>query len=408
MILLLFFYLALGYLTTAIQRVPVTGVQDPMLPLPPAERTVVSGVFSVHTGRSHDARGTRDQVAEAAEQAGLDFVVIGDHPPAPERPDWALWEPTFMEGVLLSGGVELRGPRPGKVLAMGLDSTFRRWEGSMESFVAFLDRQEATTMIVHGRGPRESERWEHDRILGFDGWEVLDVSEAARARLQGVWGPYHLLTFLVGLPLGFGDEALLHLMREGFDTPAAAAYDSLRVRGPLTATAGLNVHPKLALGPILVPSYGPFLRTLVSHVVVDRPFSEDAREARDLLAAGIRRGNVFISMGSHPAVEEFWSGVLLPNRHATDMGAEAVVADTGFLRAGFRGSWLQNTVYRIVRDGREVAWVLDSELEWPIPGPGHYRVEVYRYGARVGNVFFRLRPWIFANPVVVLEVAESR
>jgi hypothetical protein len=359
-------------------------------------------VFSVHTWRSHDARGTREDVAKAAAEAGLDFVVVGDHPPAPERPGWALWDPVFLEGVLVDGGVELRSPRPGKVLAMGVDSTYRQWEGDLDSFVAFLEREKATTMIVHGRGPRGSERWEHDRIQGFDGWEVLDVSESARARLGGLWGPYHLLTFLAGLPLGLGDEALLHVMREGFDTPAVAAYDSLRARGPLTATAGLNVHPKLSLGPLLLPSYGPFFRTLVAHLVVDRPLPEDPQEARDLLAQGIRSGELFIALGGHPAVDEFWFGALSPAGHAASMGSRIVLQEGVVLKAGFRGAWTQNTVFRVMKDGEEMAWRVGPELEWPVSEPGIYRVEVYRYGARMGGIFFRLKPWIFTNPVTVM------
>ena len=39
------------------------------------------------------------------------------------------------------------------------------------------------------------------------------------------------------------------------------------------------------------------------------------------------------------------------------------------------------------------------DLEWDPQGPGIYRVEVYTYSARLGTLVFRLRPWIFGNPV---------
>jgi len=398
----LILYMAAGYLTTAFHRVEM---EDPVVPafsLPLADRVLLSGVFSVHTERSHDARGTREQVAAAAASAGLDFVVVGDHPPDPRRPEWALWDPTFMDGVLVDGGIELRAPETGKVLAMGVDSVFKRWEGGLGAFTNFLAQEGATSVVVHGRGPRGSERWEHGRIRGLQGWEVLDVSEFARARLRSPWGLYHLLTFVVGYPFGLADEALLHLMREGFETAAVAAYDSLRGDQPLTATAGLNVHPKVSLGPVLLPAYGPFFRTLVAHVAVDDSLPPDPVLARNLLGLGIEDGEVFISAGRAQAARGFRLRAVLEEGFGAPLGSN-VAPRTGLtLRGGFSSDPGRNVAYRILRNGRAIRWILGPELEWALPRPGVYRVEVYTYSARVGDVFFRLKPWIFANSIGVL------
>ncbi len=392
-------YMAAGYFTTAFSRVELSDQTESNLALPTAERTLVSGVFSVHTERSHDAWGTREQVAAAASSAGLDFVVIGDHPPDDRRPGWELWEPEFFDGVLIDGAVELRAPEAGKVLAMGVDSTYRQWTGSLGSFRGFLDNHGATSMIVHSRGPRESERWIHQRIVGVQGWEVLDLSESSRRRLKGPWSLYHLLTSVIGYPLGLADESLLHSMREGFSTPAVAAYDSIRQGGPLTATAGLNVHPKLRFGPVLIPSYGPFFRTLVSHLAVDGPLPSDPVWAQGSITAGLRRGELFISLGDPLAARAFRLRVVLADGYGAPMGADVPARSGMVLRGGFEEAPGRKVVYRIVRNGREVEWILGPELEWEPPRAGLYRVEVYTFGARVGNVFFRLKPWIFANPI---------
>ena len=392
-------YMAAGYLTTAIRKVEVSEPTVPEFSLPTPARTLLSGVFSVHTQRSHDAQGTRSQVASAAVSAGLDFVVIGDHPPDDRRPDWEIWEPEFMDGVLVEGGLELRAPEAGKVLAMGVDTTYKQWEGNLGSFLGFLIERNVTSMVVHGRGPRESERWIHRRIGGVRGWEVLDISESGRARLRGPWSLYHLLTFIVGYPLGLADEALLHSMREGFDTPTIAAYDSLRQERLITATAGLNVHPKLSLGPILAPSYGPFFRTLVCNVAVAEPLPADPAFAEEVIEEGIRRGELFISLGLSEAARGFRLRAVLAEGYGAYMGAD-VPAQTGMvLRAGFEEDPGRKVVYRILRNGHEMEWVLGPELEWRPARSGVYRVEVYSYGARFGNTFFRLRPWIFANPI---------
>jgi 3-deoxy-D-manno-octulosonic-acid transferase len=400
--LALLLYLMAGYVSTAFSRVTVLEMAAPDMPLPTQEGELWSGVFSVHTDRSHDARGTRDAVAAAAASAGLDFVVIGDHPPDDRKPGWEFWEPAFLGGVFLEGGQELRSPQAGKILAVGVDTTYKQWQGDYTSFAEMLAEEGATAFVVHGRGPRGSERWVNPDARGVQGWEVLDISEFARHRLTGPWSLYHLLTLAVGTPLGLGDEALLHLMREGFETPTVAAYDSLRANGSLTATAGLNSHPKVELGPVLIPGYTSAFRTLVSHVSVPGASVRDPGLASAALMAGARRGNVFVSAGRREAARSFRMAALAPGgSFGAAMGGATQYGEGVILRAGFEEDPERKLLYRIVMDGEAVAWTLGPELEWRAPGPGLYRVEVYSYSARIGDTIFRLRPWIFGNPILL-------
>lgn len=424
--LALLIYMAAGYGTTLFVRVPIQEGESPGLPpgaaqasgsaLPDLEGTLWSGVFSVHTDRSHDARGTREDVAEAARAARLDFVVIGDHPPDDRKPGWEFWKPVVLEGVLVEGGQELRSPDAGKILAVGVDTTYKRWEGDYRSFAEMLVREEATAFVVHGRGPRGSERWVNPDARDIQGWEVLDISEFARRRLGGPWSLYHLLTLMAGTPLGLGDEALLHLMREGFRTPTVAAYDSLRMEEPLTATAGLNTHPKLELGPALLPAYGPFFGTLVTHVAVEGEWDEGgtggvgsrelkpeglgAAGASAALMAGARRGNAFISLGNDEAAPAFRMGAVdRTGQRVASMGGREVFFPGVTLRSGFVTDPERKLLYRVVRNGTGEAWIPGPELAWTVREPGMYRVEVYSYWGRLGGLVIHLRPWIFGNPI---------
>ncbi|MFC1574882.1 hypothetical protein ACFL3Z_02260 [Gemmatimonadota bacterium] len=201
--------------------------------------------------------------------------------------------------------------------------------------------------------------------------------------------------------MGLGDEALLHLMREGFDTPSVAAYDTLRSQQTFTATAGLNVHPKLAMGPLLLPPYGPFFRTLVTHVALPEPLpQDDPILARAELALGLESGTVFVSLGSTRAAREFRLAMVEPEQGvAVSMGGDGPPFGRMILRGGFAQDPGRKVAYRILRNGREMAWILGPELEWAPPRLGIYRVEVYTYSARVGSTFFRLRPWLFSNAI---------
>jgi hypothetical protein len=314
----------------------------------------------------------------------------------------------MLDGVFIEGGQELRTPEAGKVLAIGVDTTYRSWQSSYDSLLEMLHREEATSFVVHARGPREGERWIQPTAEGMQGWEVLDISEASRYRLRGPWGLYHLITLLAGLPVGLGDEALLHLMREGFDTPTVAAYDSLRMAGPLTATAGLNVHPKLRMGPYLAPPYGPFFQTLVGHVMVQVPLSTDPIMAEAVLTNGLRRGELFLSLGDGEVAEGFRLAAIQGSSAVGRMGMDLTAAPGTRLRGGFQGVLDRKVVYRVLRNGTEVAWIRGPGLEWDASAPGVYRVEVYSYTARLGDLFFRLRPWIFTNPIGLRNGGDSK
>ena len=77
------------------------------------------------------------------------------------------------------------------------------------------------------------------------------------------------------------------------------------------------------------------------------------------------------------------------------------------LEAGFATA-PGRVAYRVVRDGREVGWWRGPGLSRAVDGPGAYRVEVFRYSARLGRLVWNLRPWIFANPVLVRPSAGGR
>ena len=71
------------------------------------------------------------------------------------------------------------------------------------------------------------------------------------------------------------------------------------------------------------------------------------------------------------------------------------------LRGGFATEPGRKVAYRVIRNGQEKAWVLGPDLEWQVPSPGFYRVEVYTYHLRLGHVFVGLRTWIFSNPIAL-------
>ena len=392
----------------------------PTPPHPPPLSTRVAGAIHVHTRRSHDAIGTEAELARAARAAGLDFVFLADHrdagAPAAEWERTARWE----EGVLLVRGQEIRVEGAGKVLVDRLDTAVVSWTGGVESFLARVERDSAFTVVAHPRG-RPSDAWRVPGAPGMAAWEVFDFADVARRRLASPSVAYHLVALVGGELAGRAEHNWLRLYRDGFRSPGVAAFDSLwagggqgraaapgrpgptalDLPGP-TAVGGLDMHPKARLpGGRLFPAYASSLRTMINHVALDASPGADPVEAARALGAAIRRGDVFVSFGDTEGARGFRVGVAARGgaAHIPPGGTTRMAAGLR-LEAGFATD-PGRVAYRVVRDGREVGWWRGPGLSWTVDGPGAYRVELYRYTARVGRLVWNLRPWIFVNPVLV-------
>ncbi len=356
----------------------------------------VRGAISVHSGRSGDAEGTLDEIGAAADDAGLDFVVLGDHPGIWLDQPGAL-DPLFNRDVLIVPGQEMVLEGIGRTLTVGLeaDTLVRRWEGDAASLAARVDAVGGFVSVVHARSPRGRERWQAGlEAPGIDAWESLDVSEIARLRLVDRWAPYHITSFLVGLATGTAERPVLRLYRDGARAPGLLAYDSARMVQPLTLTAGLNHHPKARIAGRLVPAYGPFFRTLTNHVLLSAPLADDPAIARAQLLSGLRRGGVFVSLGHAAEAEGFRFGVL-----PTDDGSQVAM---GALIVQLPPHAADDLLLRVLHDGQEVGWVdaRGGQVQLlRVSAPGVYRVEVYRAGVPLGSRRFDLRLWILSNAV---------
>jgi len=390
-------YALAGYLTDRLKW--ISGAQDHTADrsLELGTERVVRGVASIHTEQSYDAKGSIDDVASAARRAGLDFVLIGDHSPAPSP--WAT--AVFHDSVLIGFGEEVDLPTVGRNLVVGMSAPLGWHKGDIDEYWDRVAETGATTIIVHGRSPRLSERWTGDPIRA-DGWEVFDVSEAARRTWGGPWGMYHLGSVLLRSTFGGMGESLLRMDRLGFEGPAVAGYDSMTLRGPLTALAGLNHHPKVSLLGRPVPHYNPFFETLVNHVILrgdPRPSPSDELAA---IQEAIRDGEVFISFGDAQQAASFRLALVKATGAVIPMGAQ-VAAEQGLRLVTSLMDTGGELLFRVVRNGQTAGHFRGSGLSVPVEGPGVYRVEAYRYAWRMGDLHFGLRPWIFSNPIHVLD-----
>ncbi|MGD2153062.1 MAG: hypothetical protein PVG79_07310 [Gemmatimonadales bacterium] len=404
-------YLAGGYVLPRVDWIPAQpAIETGALDIPPLAPAGVraAGVLGVHTQRSHDAVGSESEVVRAARDAGLDFVIISDHRSADAPQE--LWRVPvrYQEGVLLVRGQEISlGRDVGRVLVFGLDTVLTHWEGSLDELAATLEREAATAVVAHSRSPRTRDSWRPRETPGIAGWEVFDLADIGRARLEDPWVVYHLLALATSAPIGRMHRSLLRLYRDGFDQPAVAAFDSLYPWNRSTALGALDVHPKMRVVGRPLPGYGPFFKSIVNHVELASPLPADAGSATESLAAALDAGSAFISFGDTRLARNFSLQLVVSDGGGVGIGRAVAWEQGQYLRAGFWGGPRDGLLYRVVRDGEHRAWVSGAELVWPLDEPGVYRVEVYRYTVRIGPLTWNLRPWIFAIPNWVVRTDDS-
>jgi hypothetical protein len=348
----------------------------------------VRGSLHVHTRRS-DGAGTVEQVAEAARQAGLQFVVFADHGDATRAPD----PPRYVSGVLCVDAVEI-STTAGHYLALGMGQAPYRLAGEPRDVVADVHRLGGFGIVAHPSSAKPELAW-RDWDLPFDGIEWLNADSEWRdekrlALLRSA------LTYFFRAP-----QTIAAL----FDRPAGllARWDALNARRRVVGVAGHDVHARVGRAPaddagesgwlLQLPSYRAAFSAFAVRARLGQPWSGEAsRDASSLLAA-IRAGRVYTAIDALAAPVSFEFTARGEGR-IVQAGDELPVTSEVELEA--RAPGVPGLSMILLRDGHPVAMGADSLR---VGGRTHtarsvYRVEAYLAGR--GSV-----PWILSNPIYV-------
>jgi hypothetical protein len=336
--------------------------------VPPADGEV-RGAWHVHTTRS-DGRGTLDEIAHAAKEAGLQFVVIADHN------TMAPGEQGYRDGVLVVEATEA-STRFGHVVALGvpraLDAAER--EGDPLQAIAQLGGQAVLAHPLHPRRPFSG--WGKGPWRGFElvsndtSWHEVVLGNAwGKAAVAAAVLPWDGARAVLALSDDLGGE------RARFDAEVAAARPAERRRPAKVLLCSADAHG--------YPSYRAAFEAFSMHVPVTLS-GDAAADVRGLSAALLDGRAACVFDGEAPA-----SSVRL-----------ARAADPGVLELALAAPDLTRARFTLLRDGVPVGDAAspvragDAVVRLPCGGaacaPGDYRVE----GTWDGH------PWIFTNPLTI-------
>ena len=356
------------------------------------------GVFHVHTVAS-DGGGTRDDVARAAADAGLQFVILTDHGDGTRAPA----PPEYLHGVLVIDGVEI-ATRDGHYAAFGLDRSPYPLGGPAEGVIEDVTRLGGFGVAAHPRSPRRSLQWNNDSAP-VDGYEVLngdsawrDEGAVALARAIGAYvvRPAEALASLVERP---GAEL------QWLDT----ANRGRRVVG----LAASDAHGRLPLSydddgtdggggwSLPIPSYAQSFRAVVNLVAAGRAPSGDAAVDAAGLEDAIRAGRVTLAVAALAAPASLDFTARTDAGMAAGMGGRLLPAPVVFdARTAdvLDGDGASLVRLRLVRDGDVVA-------EANGPGLSHRVEEAEAAGVWRIEATLAHRPdvpWLIGNPIVIV------
>jgi hypothetical protein len=352
-----------------------------LVTLPPARTTITTtvpdgitfGAYHIHTNRS-DGSGSIDDVARAAAEAGLQFVILADHGTAATPPE----PPSYRHGVLVIDAVEV-STRDGHVVALGLrDASPYPLGGEGRDVIEDVHRMGGWTVAAHPDSQKADLRWRGPATDGIEWmnadseWRDDGTQRKIQAALHYVIRPASAITSLFSRP-----RATLR------------RWDQWAQQRQVVGLAAVDAHarigideqsePRVARTILARPSYLDMFRTLVQAVWLSRPLTGEAAADADHILSALRAARTYsvVSAIAAPAV-------LTVTTTPTTMRAEVAGAPAA--------------VVSIWRAGREVDSA-PGALEVALGAPGLYRVEVRWPGFDV--------PWIVSAPVFVPAPSDT-
>ena len=352
---------------------------------------VALGAYHVHSSRS-DGSGTIEEIASAAAEAGLDFVVLTDHGAA----TGAVQPPRYVDGVLMIDAVEINTDS-GHVVAMDLQrASDYPLAGDARDVVEDIHRLGGWAVAGHPDSPRPNLRWRGQ--LAVDGLEWLNVDSEWRSHSGSK------IAATAGRAIFRGPESIASLFRA--PSPGLARWDAM-LRGRASVTlAAVDAHARLggdeegwgSAASVSIPSYTTLFRTVSQVVLLASPLSGQAQSDGRALQDALRAGRTYSIVRAFADVVPAINFQAVTRAGAITMGTQHPAGSDATLTADVPA--IPAARVNLLHDGRVVQSGSGRVQMQVTSALGTYRAEAYLPGGRV--------PWLVTNPIYFRRSDESR
>ena len=342
----------------------------------------VAGNLHMHTPYS-DGSWHHDQIAQAAAQAGLDFIVTTDHNV------WVQGPQGYHHNVLVLVGEEVhhtrRRPQANHMLVYGAEAELSQCAANPQQLIDAARAHGGMAFIAHPfdyavkflHEPNIS--WVDWNIEGYVGLEIWNYMSEFKTRL-----PNHLMAVYYAF---YPQRAIRGPFKE-----TLALWDKLLVEGQRVVGFGnADAHAfTMSMGPIkrVIFPYEYLFRCVNTHLVLEEAPTGDVAYDRYLIFSALEQGRGWVGYDLLGSTKGFTFTARSASESAS-IGGE-------LRRAGavnFDVEVPLPAVIQIVRAGKgAVAKAKGTRMKFTSVEAGAYRVEAYRKG----------KGWLFSNPIYVL------
>lgn len=354
-------------------------------PIKATEYVDYKGVIHVHTSLGGHSTGTFAELIAAAKANDLDFVIMTEHPQA-EFDTAAMTLNGLHAGVLFVNGSEVATADGDRLLLIPAPANTNERRTTNQ----FIEQQHANHGLAFAAYPTESNKWQSSSVDGVEIYNLFTNTKKIN----------RLVTFFDGL---WSYRSYPDLMFANFfDRPRddLRAWDAAiwTTHRRFVAVGGNDAHSNVGLGladssgkQILGVKLDPYersFRAVRTHVLIKK----DQALTRESLLEAISFGHCYVSFDIFSDATGFDFRVLHTN---TIMGDETAYTDRHIY---FQASAPLPSRFVLYENGGIVDQIAGTSVQFPVTGPGVYRVEVYldSLPAPVTG-----KPWIISNPIYV-------
>jgi hypothetical protein len=336
-------------------------------------------IHSIHS----DGAGTAGEIAAAARQRGLDFIIFNDHAHMMDR--LPLEEEGFYRDVLVLVGLEI-GQRYNHYLAFDLKEVVGSGIAGPQEVVDQVNAQGGFGFLAHPfeKGMPLTEKslaytWKDFSVKDFAGICIWNFSSRWKEMIKS---PLHGFFYLV-----FKTSSL-----KGPSRRTLACWDGLSRKRRVAVIGGSDAHGtyfswgKIRLRPL---SYAYLLNSVNVHILLDHELCKDLNKAKLEIYSALRQGRAYVAHENLAPARGFRFQFFSKEGPALNMGQEAP-----FRSGSLHVRTPKRSEIRLLRNGRLAKKWRGRRASYQVTKKGVYRVEVYHH-----RPLFGWRPWIFSNPI---------
>lgn len=349
----------------------------------------------MHTPYS-DGAGYHEEIAQAALQAGLDFVIVTDHNVRVEGVEGYYTSPDEKHRVLLIIGEEIhdtrRDPQANHMLVYGANREMAAYAANPQGLINEIKEGRGACYLAHPieiASPafhEDAYPWVDWDIEGFTGLEIWNYMSEFKS---------HLDSRAKGLQVALNPDQYI----QGPFPEALALWDRYLAKGERIKIIGnSDAHAvSYSMGPIsrVIFPYEYLFRCINTHIVTSQPFTGDVEQDKQIVLAALRDGTAFVGYDL-PTPTRGFTFLAQGHRSNAMMGETLRIGHGVTLQFGVPAPRLLDL--KLIRDG-EVIMQESEGMQWTYIAskPGAYRIEAYIHYKG------KLRGWIFSNPIFLIE-----